>query len=67
VDTLALRPSFPADVDHASASYEFPAGVATVEWRREGDRIVLDVTVPAGVECKTDEIPAGVELKLTRA
>lgn len=64
--TLALRPAFPKDVEYANASYEFPAGTATVSWHREGDRIVMEVSVPEDVVCLTDEFAPNVELRLTR-
>ena len=65
-NTLALRPAFPADVDHANATYEFPAGVASVGWTRTGDRIVLSAEIPEGVDCKTDGLAPNVELHLNR-
>ena len=47
---LAVAPQPGGGITHASASLETPHGHAAVEWRRTGERVTLDVTVPQGVE-----------------
>ncbi len=47
---LAIAPRPGRGLTHASAALETPHGRAAVEWRRSGERITLDVTVPEGVE-----------------
>ena len=43
-NTVEIVPHFPAGLEYARASWE----ETTVSWQREGNTIVLDITIPAG-------------------
>jgi alpha-L-rhamnosidase len=45
---LAIAPRPLNSLDHASTSLETPYGLAQVAWKRVGDRILVDATVPPG-------------------
>ena len=63
--TLALRLAPLREIEHAQATYEFPAGKASLVWKRNGTRIDMTVECPEGVTCVTDELPDCVDLHLT--
>ena len=46
---VEIKPAFIKALDHASAFHEAPAGRIAAAWRREGEGIILDVTVPEGM------------------
>ena len=43
---IEIRPVFPQSLDFVEASRETPRGRVAVTWRRTGDAIALDLTVP---------------------
>ncbi|WP_332760524.1 alpha-L-rhamnosidase [Pseudarthrobacter sp.] len=45
---LRIAPRPLNSLTHASTSHETPYGLARVAWRRAGDRILVDATVPPG-------------------
>ena len=44
---ILLHPYFVAGLDHFSASHQSPYGVIRSEWKRNGKKIIYNVTVPA--------------------
>ena len=45
---IEYRPEIPTSgLDHVSASYESVRGLVASEWRRTGDAVALDISVPA--------------------
>ena len=48
--TIRLDPVFPKDLNFVKASYRCPYGLIKSEWRREGDSISWDVTVPPNTQ-----------------
>ena len=44
-----IQPDFLTALDFAKATHKAPAGEIAVEWRRDGDAVVLNVTVPEGM------------------
>jgi len=58
--TFRVRPWLLGDLDHASHAIDTVRGRVAVRWSRTGDRLDLDVTVPAG-SIATVSVP-GVEL-----
>lgn len=49
VNEVHIAPSFVDALDHVKASLETPEGCIRTAWRREGEDILLDVTIPAGM------------------
>ena len=49
VNEVQIAPSFVSALDHVSASLEAPAGTVYTSWHRDGEDILLDVTIPAGM------------------
>ena len=47
---VAIRPHFPKGVESFSATHRTPCGEIRVAWRRQGDRPVVEWSVPDGVE-----------------
>ena len=47
---LALRPTPGPGLDHARATLRTRHGLVESGWRRDGDRIVVEVAVPDGIE-----------------
>ena len=45
--TLEIAPQFLAGLDWASTRHETPYGTAAVAWRRAGDQVVVEASVPA--------------------
>lgn len=43
---IIFSPCFPKQLTWAKATYKSPAGQIMSSWKREGDNIVLDVTIP---------------------
>jgi alpha-L-rhamnosidase len=46
------------NLEHAHGAIPSPVGLIETGWRREGQILVLSITVPAGCECQA-EAPAG--------
>ncbi|HEY4108820.1 glycoside hydrolase family 78 protein [Puia sp.] len=44
--TVRMHPAFPKNLNFVKASYESPYGLIKSEWRRDGDTITWDVTIP---------------------
>lgn len=58
---LDIAPLFGgAELSHAAAALETPYGRASSAWRRDGDRIALDVEVPVGATA-TVSLPAAAD------
>lgn len=51
-DRIRIRPRFIPALDHACAYHELPSGRLESSWKRDGEDILLTVTVPAA--CKGD-------------
>ncbi|WP_432491473.1 family 78 glycoside hydrolase catalytic domain [Kineococcus auxinigenes] len=51
---LLVRPRPGAGLTSASARHETPYGPASVSWRRDGERLVVDVDVPLGARAEID-------------
>ncbi|MBR6790890.1 MAG: family 78 glycoside hydrolase catalytic domain [Oscillospiraceae bacterium] len=51
---IRIRPRFIDPLDHVSGWHDLPAGKLEVSWKREGEDILLTVTVPEG--CRGDII-----------
>ena len=49
VNEVVINPDFIAALDNASAYHTAPAGKISVSWKRDGDGIVFEVTVPDAV------------------
>jgi alpha-L-rhamnosidase len=45
--TLEIAPQFLPGLDWASTRHETPYGMASVAWRRAGDQVLVDASVPA--------------------
>ncbi len=58
--TMALRPNFPAGLDHVRAALHGPAGEISSVWRRAGEQVEWHVRVPANTAAVTFA-PAGWE------
>ena len=43
-----VRPQLVEGIDWVKASKDTPYGKLSVEWKREGDKLTLDVIVPVG-------------------
>ncbi|VXB88993.1 Alpha-L-rhamnosidase [Arthrobacter sp. 9AX] len=55
---LSIAPRPLASLGHASTSHETPYGLARVAWKRVGDRILVDATVPPGTTAEVS-LPDG--------
>ena len=47
---LTLRPRFASELDYVKARAELPTGIVRSEWKRRGDQIIWDVTIPPNTE-----------------
>ncbi|WP_353808376.1 alpha-L-rhamnosidase [Agromyces sp. SYSU T00194] len=62
---LRIAPTPLAGFDHASAEHRTPYGVARVAWRRDGDEIAIEATVPPNATARVrlpgtdDEVEVG--------
>ena len=56
--TVEIKPYFIEKLNYASAYYELPQGKVSVEWKRNGDEIILNVNYPENVSCSI-KIPEG--------
>ncbi|MGG6382215.1 family 78 glycoside hydrolase catalytic domain [Paenarthrobacter sp. NEAU-H11] len=55
---LAIAPRPLSSLTHASTSHETPYGLARVAWKRVGDRILVEATVPPGTSAVVS-LPGG--------
>jgi len=58
--TIRMRPSFPVGLDHVQASYHTPYGMVSSEWKRDGDKLYWDVSVPPNTKALV-HLPSGHE------
>lgn len=70
-NSVEIRPEFLEEIDYAKASYELPNGKISVYWKRNGEKIVLDVKADESIDYtvvipKKYEIKDGVILKKQR-
>ncbi len=70
---IRLRPRLPAasgpgaePLTWVKASYRHPLGAIVSNWKREGDRLLLDVTIPANTVA-TVHVPAGDAASVTES
>ncbi len=49
VNTVAIAPVFPACLSYAEGYHEMPSGRVTSAWRREGEDILLTLSLPAEI------------------
>lgn len=59
---VKIKPYFVEKLDSCRSFHILPAGRVEVEWQRNGDEIMLNITAPNGVKCDAD-IPAGYDIK----
>jgi alpha-L-rhamnosidase len=55
---VSIAPQVPPGLDHVAASIDTVRGVVASEWRRAGQTLTLDVTIPANVK-GTVKVPVG--------
>jgi alpha-L-rhamnosidase len=48
-DDLVISPKFASTLDFAEGYHITPEGVVRVRWQRDGEKILLNVTVPGGL------------------
>ena len=53
-DSVVIRPCFVKGLDNVSAYHVTPVGKVSVSWHRNGDAILLDVELPAGIKAKAE-------------
>lgn len=49
---VKIRPHFIKKLDHASASHILPSGKVSVQWRRDGNDIIMSVSCPEDIKCE---------------
>jgi alpha-L-rhamnosidase len=54
---IAMEPVFPDGLDHVTASYDSPHGVIESAWKRDGDILTWNITIPANTTA-TVRLPA---------
>jgi len=59
---VEITPEFIESLDYASASHILPSGKVSVAWKRDGDKILLDVDCCDGVDYAI-KLPAGYIMK----
>ena len=64
--TVEIKPVFLSKIEWAKASYELPCGKVSVDWKRDGEDIILDVSCPSDVKY-TVEVSKGYTLDGNRA
>lgn len=47
--SVKVKPVVPSGLDYASASLKTPQGTVVSGWRRNGNTLLIDVTIPSGV------------------
>lgn len=50
--TVKIKPCFIERLDYARAEHILPSGKVSVFWKRENERIILDVQCPKDVDCE---------------
>lgn len=58
VNEVSISPSFIKSLDYASAYHIAPLGEIVSTWRREGDSIILSLSIPLGMDAKIT-LPSG--------
>jgi alpha-L-rhamnosidase len=58
-----MEPVFPEKLTHVNASYESPYGTIVSRWKREGNKLVWNITVPANTTA-TVKLPAKFGVKV---
>lgn len=61
---IVIRPAVVGDLDWVRASYATPQGRVASAWRRDGDRLTLEVTVPANTTA-TVHVPSADAASVT--
>lgn len=49
---VVIKPHFIKKLDHASASHILPDGKVSVNWKRDGENIIISVECPESVKCE---------------
>lgn len=49
INSFVVSPVFPERLSHAAAEYDFASGTVRASWKREGKEIIVEITVPCGV------------------
>ncbi|MND63398.1 Bacterial alpha-L-rhamnosidase [compost metagenome] len=49
---VVIRPALPTELDRAAGRIETPRGQVSSAWRREGEVVVLDVTIPGATRAE---------------
>ncbi|MET4685240.1 family 78 glycoside hydrolase catalytic domain [Brevundimonas faecalis] len=62
---VIIRPAMPTDLGHASGRIVTPRGEVRSAWRREGETVVLDVTIPGATRAEVWLPNGGERLKRT--
>ena len=57
-----MEPVFPEKLDNVKASYDSPYGKISSEWRRAGDKLTWNITIPANATA-TIKLPSRFEIK----
>ena len=57
-----MEPVFPEKLDHVNASYDSPYGKISSEWRRAGDKLTWNITIPANTTA-TIKLPSRFGIK----
>ena len=57
-----MEPVFPEKLDHVNASYDSPHGKISSEWRRAGDKLTWNITIPANTTA-TIKLPSRFGIK----
>ncbi|WP_300794052.1 family 78 glycoside hydrolase catalytic domain [uncultured Bacteroides sp.] len=60
---IEIKPQMPRGVKFATAEYDSPYGLIRCDWKREGNLLRVNVTVPANTECTMD-LPFNKDSKL---
>lgn len=50
--TVKIKPHFLTNMDYVRAEHILPSGKISVNWKRDGDKIILDVECPSDVNCE---------------
>lgn len=49
---VSIQPKFISSLDYVKTSHKLPDGEVSVSWKRDGERIWLEVTCPEEIECE---------------
>lgn len=50
--TIRMRPAFPEGLSEVEASYRSPYGLIVSHWKKEGGRLIWDITVPGNASAE---------------